>query len=95
MATLIVIGENYPGIEWLTPAGYVVLAAISSSLVASGVHWWSDMPLGLALGYTFGEIAAHPAGINIGGNGGGSTACMALAPVAGPIRTGLELRISF
>ncbi len=48
--TLIVIAENYPELAWLKPAGYVVLAGISAGLVAYGIHWWSDIPLGVALG---------------------------------------------
>lgn len=65
MTTLIVIAENYDELAWLKPAGYVVLGMISSSLVATGIHWWSDIPLGLSLGYAFGEIASHPRGIYI------------------------------
>jgi hypothetical protein len=24
------------------------------------MHWYSDLPVGIALGYVFGKIAAHP-----------------------------------
>jgi membrane-associated phospholipid phosphatase len=79
--TLIVIADNYPEITWLKPAGYVALGAISSSLVAYGIHWWSDFPLALALGYSFGEIAAHPIGVNAEQGKGNSDTGLSLEPV--------------
>ena len=59
MATLTVIEENYPGLHWLRPAGYGILAGLGISLVNIRYHWFSDLPLGMLLGYTFGEIASH------------------------------------
>lgn len=59
MATLTVIAENYPEISWIRPVGYSVIACLGVSLVNVGYHWYSDLPLGLAIGYTFGVIAAH------------------------------------
>lgn len=61
MATLTVVAENYPEISWIRPVGYSVIACLGVSLVNVGYHWYSDLPLGLALGYTFGMIAAHRA----------------------------------
>ncbi len=55
-ATLLVITNNYPEVTWLRPFGYVVLGGIATSLVASSIHWWSDFPLGFALGYAFGTL---------------------------------------
>jgi hypothetical protein len=34
-------------------------------LVARGWHWYSDLPLAIALGYQFGNIAAHPEGVEL------------------------------
>jgi membrane-associated phospholipid phosphatase len=55
-ATLLVIANNYPEVTWLRPFGYVVLGGITTSLVLTSIHWWSDFPLGFALGYAFGTL---------------------------------------
>jgi membrane-associated phospholipid phosphatase len=70
MATLTVIAENYPEQHWIRPVGYGVLAGLGISLVNIRYHWFSDLPLGMLLGYTFGRIAAHH---DPGGNGGSDT----------------------
>lgn len=63
LATVIVVAENYPEVWWIRPAGYVISAFVGWGLVGTGIHWYSDYPLAIALGYTFGMIAAHPEGI--------------------------------
>jgi membrane-associated phospholipid phosphatase len=60
MATLTVIAENYPRQTWIRPVGYTMIGALGVGLVAKGMHWYSDLPLGLALGYIFGKTAVNP-----------------------------------
>jgi len=60
-ATLTVIANNYIDQKWILPVGYVALAGIATGLCASGIHWWSDIPLGVALGYGFGQIITSKA----------------------------------
>lgn len=55
-ATLTVIANNYPDSKWILPVGYVALGGIATGLCASGIHWWSDIPLGVALGYGFAQV---------------------------------------
>lgn len=55
-ATLTVISNNYPDVRWIKPVGYVCLAGIATGLAATSIHWWSDFPLALALGYSFGTL---------------------------------------
>jgi membrane-associated phospholipid phosphatase len=57
-ATLIVIIENYPEQNWIKYAGYPILGFVSVGLAAKGMHWLSDFPLALALGYSFGKVIA-------------------------------------
>jgi membrane-associated phospholipid phosphatase len=61
MATLTVIAENYPQEQWIKPVGYTLVGALGVGLVAKGMHWYSDLPVGIALGYLFGKVAANPA----------------------------------
>jgi membrane-associated phospholipid phosphatase len=62
MAALTVLTENFPREGWIRPIGYTLIGCIGISLVNRGYHWYSDLPLGIAIGYTFGMIAAHPEG---------------------------------
>lgn len=64
IATVIVIAENYPNQEWIKPLGYTISAGIAIGMVNSGIHWYSDYPLAIILGYTFGMLASHPEGLN-------------------------------
>jgi hypothetical protein len=32
-------------------------------MLCNGIHWISDYPLGLFIGYYFGMVAAHPEGL--------------------------------
>jgi membrane-associated phospholipid phosphatase len=56
LATLIVIANNYPEQTWIRPVGYAACVGISLGLVSSSIHWWSDFPLAIALGYGFGTL---------------------------------------
>lgn len=64
IATVIVISENYPDNVWIKPVGYLVSAGIAIGMVNSGIHWYSDYPLAIILGYTFGMLASHPEGLS-------------------------------
>ncbi len=63
LATVTVIAENYPEWKWVRPVGYSICALIGISMANTGIHWYSDYPLGLFLGYTFGMIVSHPDGL--------------------------------
>jgi uncharacterized protein (DUF3820 family) len=69
MATLMsittVIAENYPEAKWIRPLGYALMVPLGFQMVNSGVHWYSDYPLGLYIGYTFGKIVAGRNTINV------------------------------
>jgi membrane-associated phospholipid phosphatase len=56
--TVVVIANNYPDEKWIKPFGYTAIGLVGASLVAKGWHWYSDLPLGIYLGYTIGNIIA-------------------------------------
>ena len=60
LATLQVIIENYPREQWIKYIGYPIIGSIAVGLVSTSIHWWSDIPLGVALGYSFGILVSHP-----------------------------------
>ncbi len=65
IATVIVIAENYPDTKWIRPVGYGFTTIVGLGMLSNGIHWLSDYPLGLFIGYYFGLLAAHPEGIPV------------------------------
>jgi membrane-associated phospholipid phosphatase len=87
MATVTVIAENYPTWTWVRPVGYSICGLIGISMANTGIHWYSDYPLGLFLGYAFGMIVAHPEGdVTQGAN-----ARVILQPILSTRQTGIAL----
>lgn len=68
MMTVTVIHENYPTSKLVRPIGYTLMALLSFEMVNNGVHWISDYPLALSMGYVFGKIAASRGRTRINGN---------------------------
>jgi len=58
MATLTVLLSNYPDNKYIKPVGYSLLGVLGFAMINNGVHWISDYPLGLAIGYTCGKIVS-------------------------------------
>lgn len=57
MATVTVISSNYPEYKFIKPVGYSLMGVLAFAMLNNGVHWASDYPLSLALGYGLGKIA--------------------------------------
>lgn len=91
MATVIVVAENYPEYTWIKPVGYSLMVGIAVGMVNTGIHWYSDYPLGLALGYAFGMIVAHPEGIDLAKDSDALT----IYPVARESSIGVGMALRF
>ena len=59
MMTLTIISENYAEYKWIRPVGYSLITILSLQMVNNGVHWASDYPLALGMGYLIGKIAVN------------------------------------
>lgn len=59
MMTVTVIAENYPEHKYIRPLGYTLMTIVSYQMLNNGVHWISDYPLALSMGYAFGKIAVR------------------------------------
>ena len=59
MATVTVIADNYPEYRFVRPVGYSLIGLLGYSMLNNGVHWASDYPVGIALGYAFAKIAVR------------------------------------
>ena len=58
MATFMVIATNYPEKKWIKPLGYTLMGIMALEMMSSKVHWASDYPLGILIGYVVGKAAA-------------------------------------
>ncbi len=56
MATVSTIAMNYPDKKWVKPLGYGLTALTGIAMINTEVHWISDYPLALALGYVSARI---------------------------------------
>lgn len=65
ISTVTIIGENYPEIKWIKPVGYSLAGLISLAMINNGVHWASDYPLAVALGYGFGKLISKKTKLKI------------------------------
>ncbi len=58
MATLVIISTNYPEYKWIKPVGYSLGGLLAFSMVSNKVHWASDYPVGILIGYMIGKNIA-------------------------------------
>ncbi|TBX70198.1 phosphatase PAP2 family protein [Flavobacterium silvisoli] len=59
MATLVIISTNYPEYKWIKPVGYSLGGLLAFSMVSNKVHWASDYPIGILIGYMIGKNIAE------------------------------------
>jgi len=95
MSTVTVIADNYPEVPWIRPVGYTVVGLLGISLVGVGYHWYSDFPLGIALGYTFGKIVTERNAAASFAEAETPGHTFSIMPTIGPAGTGIALAMSF
>jgi hypothetical protein len=88
LATVTVVAENYPEWTWVRPVGYPIVALIGIAMANTGIHWYSDYPLGLALGYSFGMLASHPELVPVTND-----VPVSVLPLVSPYGAGIAIRI--
>jgi hypothetical protein len=55
MTTFMILSENYPDHPWIKPVGITVMSLLGFQMVNNSVHWASDYPLALGIGYMIGK----------------------------------------
>jgi hypothetical protein len=58
MAGLTVVIANYPDYKWIKPVGYTLIGAMCFQMTQSEVHWVSDYPIAILMGYFVGKTIA-------------------------------------
>ena len=59
IATVTVIGTNYPEIKWIKPVGYSLGSLLAFNMVSGKVHWTSDYPIAVLIGFAMGKTIAN------------------------------------
>lgn len=95
LATFTVIAENYPEITWIRPVSYSLVGILALSMAGTGIHWYSDYPLGIALGYSFGMLAAHPETFQIKQPAEENPVGISVTPKIGYFGNGVQLTLTF
>jgi hypothetical protein len=54
-AALNVIIGNYPDKKWIKPVGYSLIGILGFEMAQANVHWYSDYPIALVMGYIIGK----------------------------------------
>ena len=101
MMTVTVLAENYSEYEWIRPVGYSLMGLLAFQMLNNGVHWASDYPLALGIGYTIGKLAVIRARYRVLSTKGRDNQSLVsnllnrtiIAPI--PMREGLGLGLSY
>ncbi len=99
MVTVTVLAENYPEYWLIRPAGYGLMTLLGFQMLNNDVHWASDYPLAIGIGYDLGKRAAsHGRKIVAVAEGSGGVATRARSPewkvLPLPMRDGGGLLVS-
>lgn len=92
MATVTVIAENYSEVNWIRPIGYTAMTLLGFQMMNNGVHWISDHPLSIAMGYYLGRIAVENGRRKINSD---DKSHLSIQPILNTSLTGIKINYSF
>lgn len=55
MTSVMILSENYKEIKWIKPVGFGLMGLMSFEMLQSKVHWASDYPIAVFMGYIIGK----------------------------------------
>lgn len=58
MSSVTIFAENYPEKRWIKPVGYSLIGMVGFAMINNDVHWASDYPLAIGLGYVCAKTVA-------------------------------------
>jgi len=59
MSSVTILAQNYPESRFIKPIGYSMVALLGLSMINNDVHWASDYPLALGMGYLSAKTVAN------------------------------------
>lgn len=54
-SALYVIMGNYPEVKWIKPVGFTLIGVLGFEMIQANVHWASDYPIAMVMGYIIGK----------------------------------------
>lgn len=57
MMTITILADNYPEYPLIRPIGYTLMGLLGFQMMNNSVHWASDYPIAIAIGYGLGKVA--------------------------------------
>lgn len=54
-SALYVIMGNYPEVKWIRPVGFGLIGVLGFEMIQGNVHWASDYPIAMVMGYIIGK----------------------------------------
>jgi membrane-associated phospholipid phosphatase len=93
--TLTVIANNYPEYKWIRPVSYGILGLVGVGLVSNNMHWYSDFPLGIFLGYTIGNFISKPNKNEIPIDSDQNKEYFSISPYVNSNYSGVQLSVHF
>ena len=58
-SALYVIMGNYPEVKWIKPVGFTLIGVLGFEMIQANVHWASDYPIAMVMGYIIGKNIAN------------------------------------
>ncbi len=95
LATVTVVAENYPEVGWIRPVGYTLVGLLAVAMGNTGIHWYSDYPLGIALGYSFGMLVAHPEEMGLSEDKDQNGVKLSMSPMINQTGGGIRVTMRF
>jgi hypothetical protein len=93
--TLTVIANNYPEYKWIKPVSYGIIGLVGVGLVSKNMHWYSDLPLGVFLGYSIGNLLSKPKSNEMQPESDQSKDSFRLSPYVNSHHSGIQLSVPF
>ncbi len=96
MSAITILAGNYPDNKYIKPVGYSLMGLLGFAMLNNGVHWISDYPLAIAIGYTCGKVVVshgHQVIPKMGHDKGATSALLPAYLGAGSL--GLSYRATF
>ena len=91
-----VVAENYQEYSYIRPVGYTLASMLAFQMVNNDVHWASDYPLGIAIGYLVGKTVTKNGRTKIVKDAEESNTTYDFAPTFGSSgQPGLALNITY
>ena len=95
IATITVIADNYPESSYIKPVGYSMAGLLALGLVSKDMHWLSDFPLAVAIGYEFGKIITSQNNVTGEGKESSGNLNLSIMPIFLSRGGGIDMLISF